>query len=452
MKKGLLLPLLIPLIAFAAVKGYFWFQVKRVVDQVVEQAAPFMTIEYGAIETSFKGAAGIHDVRIYPKNDNYPVRIASIWGLSDDWIYFMKLGTPLDQGDLPKQLVFEINGLDIDLNAPYADLLRQYSTGLYAPFSGCEQSDLEGIALLKRLGYSSLYTDLRLEYLFSPESEYLTLSMDMAAHNSFSMSIGADMDLGVTALVREQLKQLQPKLGGLSIRYKDDSYHRKHITYCAELNAESPTEFVDRHVALTATRYRQLGFSFNQALIDAYREFLSGSSEAKLTLTAQEAVVVPKMMLKSPAEQLQGLDLRLDVNGAAVTPLELSWQQPELALATTRASQDLQSTDLAVKAVPEKVSPAPALPASQTPVLAVTAVESSIRAVMPEQKFRVTDLGELRNLVGSKAKVDTRNGHHIEGEIIRVLRNSVLLRQSLEGGVAELPIVFNHIARIRVLR
>ncbi|MEH6626794.1 MAG: hypothetical protein V7739_10125 [Motiliproteus sp.] len=460
MKKGLILPLLLPLIIFAAVKGYFWYQVKRFVDDVAVQISPFATLEYESIDTSFTGIAGISNVRIYPSGSEYPLNISSIRVVSDDWVYFVKLGTPLDKGDLPRELAFEVIGIDIDLNAPYINMFSQQAAVAGNTFAGCEKSQVVGLELLKQLGYGTLHTDVKLSYRFNPESEYVTVNMDAVGENSFAMKLSSDIDLGVSVLNRENMKSLQPKLGGFSFGYRDMSFNEKYIAHCAALYDEEVPQFVDRHVTLTADRYRQFGFEFNQELVEAYRSFISTQGDMNLSFNADTPLGVQQLAMAGPNEYLKMMDVKLVVNGKNITPVNVGWNMPEMGQNQSIIKEGRLGSGATVP---------PVQPQSSLPEIMEQVAQKSKSIITPEEKRAVkeaaaprpkvkakkyirTSVPELSKYVGSMIQVDTKNGHRIEGEIKKLIRNGVQIEKTVGNGTALLPIVYSNVLAVKVLR
>ncbi len=448
MNKNLVIPLLVPVIAFGAVKGIYWYQVKTFADEMAARAAPFMTLEYDGIETGLDGAAGIAGVRIYPVGGEEPVRVGSIRVVSDDWTYFLRLNTPFDSGELPNQLRFEINGIDFDLNSALAKQLGSMGSNLQPPMAGCEAAGSDGIDLFRTLGYSSLLSDISLAYNYSPASEYLTATMEMSTFSSFSMKLSADIDMGVSSLNRSSVRAAQPKLGGVTIQYNDDSFNSRLLEHCASLTGESTGAFTERHVETVAERYRQLGFVFDNSLTDAYRRFLSGKGNATLKLAAENPVGVQEAAIRTPDQILRALSKQLQVNGKVIYPLNIGWQQPELTeqlVAVTESGtaepQVERSSEISEPVVQSQRSAAVALLPAEPE-----------EAVLPELRYRVTETAGLSAYIGSKAQVYTFNGHSMEGTILEVRRNRLQLEQRIGTGIAELPIAFVHIAEIRVLR
>ncbi|MCW8885314.1 MAG: hypothetical protein OQK12_08650 [Motiliproteus sp.] len=455
MRKGLILPLLIPLLAYGAVKGYLWYQVKRFADQLAVQVADVATFEYGSIETSFDGVAGIRNVRIYPMGSDYPLKVDAIRAVSDSWLYFMKLGTPLDKGDLPNQLGFQVLGMDFDFNAPYFSQLEAYAAAVNDPYTGCGQSQVGGLELMKKLGYSSLYTDIKIAYQFNPESEYMTLTMDSSSAGSFEMGMSADVDMGVTKLTRNSAFSVQPKLGGVSLYYKDQAFNRKYLQYCAALNSETVDQFVDRHVGLLAEQYQTVGLSFNKELVEAYRQFISTDGEMKLKLTTENPLGMAEMAVGAE-EHLKAWDVQLEVNGQPVSPVEIDWNMPETDAAVAQTEPPARVVSgTATEASAEQVESTEAMltdSSAQTSEQSESERSYEQPAYEPEEKKYVDkSVTDLSRYIGSAIRLETHNGHLIEGTIVKIRRNQVQVEQKMDGGVALLPILFSNIKKAEVL-
>ena len=50
----------------ASFKGYIWFQVYKQLSEIKEQVAPFATVKYGWIYSTFDGEVGVRDIKITP--------------------------------------------------------------------------------------------------------------------------------------------------------------------------------------------------------------------------------------------------------------------------------------------------------------------------------------------------------------------------------------------------
>ncbi len=183
----LALLLLVPLLGFVAVKGYYWYQVRSEMARLTQQVSLLAKLEYGSIETGFNGVVGIHDLVLTPLGQDQGISIDSVRVKAPGWWDLVNLQRELDKGELPQALGVEISGFKVGLANPALQQLaaesavsRQTLTrdlpGSGDPWVlGCEAATagLDGLQLLRKLGYQQLDLDFSADYVFDRSRKLL---------------------------------------------------------------------------------------------------------------------------------------------------------------------------------------------------------------------------------------------------------------------------------------
>ncbi|WP_207061394.1 hypothetical protein [Motiliproteus sp. SC1-56] len=438
--RKLLLPFLVPALGFATVKAAYWYQVKTTVDGWIEQAAPFAAVDYEHIIADFDGIAGIEGVRIFPKGQATPVAVGAIRAKADSWTSFLEAG---GQESLPERLSFELKGVALDTATQ--ELFQGYLQ--YPPAGatlGCTQA-ATGAALMKALGYPKLEADVEFGYAFDPVSEFVTLELITTLPEVARISVQTEIDLGVGALDRKALATVSElRFGGLSLAYQDQSFNERRNRYCARLNDESVDDFVARHAAAVVTGYRAQGFSFSDTVVPAYQKFAAGEGSFEVVFHAASPVALQTLLLYSPGQLLQVLDIGLTVNGEPVSPLGLGWVAP---VAEALDDNDNASTD--PPATLEKQASGESAAVSSALLGAQAGATKKPEAVV-RPRFKPVPTRALDQHHGGRVKVTTHNGRRMEGVLVSTSRWGLRLLQNVGNGEALLPVSYNRVAQVEV--
>lgn len=461
MRNYLLLPFLIPVLAFTGTKLFYWYSVKTTVDQSIAQIAPLVGVDYEGIDTGFDGVVRVEGVSIRPLGNSDPLFIEAIEVQASDWTTYLKSEPFLEGEELPDELSFAIKGINLDLSLIENGLAYSvgdgFSGGGQDLFLGCSLPELTQAALFEELGYQRLVADMKVSYHFDSSIELVRLQVDAGVRGNASLSVVADIDIGTSELTREQLLTSNPQFSLLKLNYRGDSFNQRRNDYCSKLNGESREAFVDTHVTALTQRYRDLGFLFSDQLVKAYREFAASSGAVDLQIRLLSGLEYQSLESYSPGDLMDMLDAKLTVNGKTVAPLGLGWSGASLesAIENSVSSNDQQQVSnremirLPDRAVVTRLPVGSAVVAtSSIPGLANTGRSEAVKPAGP-QEYQAVAFEVLSSHIGKNAIIDTLNGRQVVGRIQRVRGQTVYIQQKLQGGVAELPIRF---AKIEVVK
>ncbi len=450
----------LPLIGFAAVKGYYWYQVRSAVEQLAQQLSLVAKLEYGSIETGFDGVAGVRDLVLTPLDlsgiQAQALSIDAVRIRGSSWLDLIKIQSRLDKGELPQTLGIEISGMrvnldDARLNQLAAELSASQALVGDAPIRswmlGCEAAveGLTGPQLMQKLGYQHLVLDLSADYLFDRSRKLLSVVFSQSVRDQFETELSVSLDLGINEFNRYNLGLASPSLGDIKLQYLDRSLKKRYIQFCATAASESAAQFVDRHINLVTAKGLELGLQVSDPLIEGYRDFLLGAGELRLQLLRGSQLWPASLLQYSPDQLLRVLAPELTVNGDPIEPLSIRWEPQEDAGEPLR--EQLRSGVEAFTALLQSpfVEPVPEPVVLVDPSLLVLPVASA-----KGLGYRTVAIDALQQYIGADIRIETKNGNLVAGRLLSVEWGELRVYQELGIGDAILPIAFKHVETVRV--
>ncbi len=149
----LLLFLLIPALAYGAVKGFLYYKAKRNIDEMVATVSSQVDVRYTDISTDLRGAVTVSGITVQPMGYDDSLHIEAIRVASDDPLFFYH-GARWEPGKNtpPPSLSFFIDGIRLPLSA---DLLQKAAVASgNADDNICAQGLQLTPAFLQKIGFA----------------------------------------------------------------------------------------------------------------------------------------------------------------------------------------------------------------------------------------------------------------------------------------------------------
>jgi hypothetical protein len=267
----------------------------------------------------------------------------------------------------------------------------------------------------QRLGYQSLVFDLSLGYRFQRGGGPLQVKTEWRTREHGVATVNLDF-VGVSSNLRGVMAT-QPLLRTLEAVYQDLSFTDRLKRYCAKASGITVEQYIDSEVNRNAAAYQaQWGFVPGPGLRQAYREFLTKPGEVRVQMSPPVELDLQSLRMFKPEEIVSMLNLRVSVNGKAVTDLSV---------------------------LPSPSTPTrPALSAAPSPGAAPGFAASAFRAVP------TADLGRH---IGKTVRVHLTHGGTREGQLLQLLDGMARVERRLPGGTMTLAIPLRQIERVEVL-
>lgn len=292
--------------AVVGVGGYFgakfFIQHKAAqdLDAVLQQARPFVDVEYQRVVATLKGelrAEGL-TIRIAEFDDAFTIDSV---GLQTPGFLFL-LGFDRSDLKLPESLGVEIRGMRADVDADFMRKVDDLGTARVAPVNPTPADQCIGASgltpvSLKQLGYDELVMDFNAG--FHREEQNLVIELGTLVEEAYELDIAvtlADM-ADPTALARNA----RPLLINGRLDYVDHSLNGRIMKYCADQQV-APEDVIAAQLREIQAVSRQSGMEFDEMLTEPYAEFLRGKRRFTLKSAPHRPVDLTTVSLYKPSD------------------------------------------------------------------------------------------------------------------------------------------------------
>ncbi len=469
--------LLVPLLVVGAAYGYYWYQVKTSVDEIVDAAAPYAKISYARVVAGIDGSAGVSGVQITPAGSKDSLLIGSLLFKAPDPLFYLDAEKTLREGEWPEHLALELKSLNVTLDADFLARLEAMGQSFESPtetavdtvagFETLACGDVErfDLATTRAMKYDRLNMDMRVSMDFAPRSQSVRLRSDVTVDGMAQTGFYIDVSLASNVLSVGALVQSQPTLERVTLDYSDLGYNARRNSFCALRAGFAPDEYPQQHSTLVQAELRRLGWSVSDALIKAYGDLQR--PQAILQVIAEPPPGFGAQSIggiTSPEQLLDLLNIRVSVNGATQDLSGVSWSLSggeEVAAVADGSPVAEPASDLVAILTPEDDLVVELDPPPPVPPQVVTLLDPAVVQVMPgivvrakeiEKSYKPTAVQQVHGYTGQPVILRTYFGRRIEGTLVRVSGGSLEVEQRLDRGVAIFPIAADKVAELSVYR
>lgn len=461
--RALWIPLLIPLLILATYLGWSWYQVKYVMDELIKSAAPYASVTYDSIPLAFKGEYTVKGIKVDLFDSGAITSIRSAQLKSDDWQSMLLQGTPFQQDALPESISLSLTGVEFDTGVQ-AEGTPLVAMMLQQPIAdGCLKEGGQPV-MLEDLALGTLYSDIVLSYRFNPENQILNASLNTNTAKIWSMGVGVDFDIEHRQLNKKLLEKTPPRILSATIEALDQGYNQKIIDVCTQSGNVTEEEFVQRSLEGLKAQLAPLGIEIPEPLLAYYSElFEPGASfEAALDFISPMPIGGTSTLM-ADVDFLNSIELKVSINQKTfdiTSSLQTISQKRQSASVESAVSPEVDvdgrqsiAEDQVAEPLAQFKSSAVEVEEQPKKLQDSLSTQSPVEKLPAKKKaeFEVVLVGQInQSVVGKKVKADTVNGHLVEGEIIKVLNNRMLIKQEIGNGTAEIPLMFKNVYKLRV--
>ncbi|WP_260292965.1 hypothetical protein [Sedimenticola hydrogenitrophicus] len=429
LKTLILIPVGIGLLAYAAVKGVLYYQVKSELDRLASQVAPVARLTYDGIASSLRGGVAVNGVTLTPAGAPAGIRIERVDLRGDGPGFLLDLLGGFDPQRPPPRLRLAISRMGIPLGSDY---LQGWSPGAATTPDLCSLGGLLGQTEIERLGFRQRLADAQLRYDHDRRAGELTLGLEFTLDGLAGLSL--EMVLGnLPGNLLGPGVESPPTLRRFSLHYHmDPDYMRRAVDYCAGQAGLQPAAFVDGLFSRGADYFASnLGFIPGADLQAALHRLISRPGELLITAVPDSRFNPARLQQYTAAELVRLLGINLSVNDQPVTDLSFRLAQGDAALSPLFGDNAPQTA-----VVPgEGAAPSAAAPKK------------------PRARYIATPLAQLPRYLGREARIFGADRVEPQQGIMMALRDQQLeLEQRMHGGKMTLYIPLGKIRRAEVLR
>lgn len=474
------LPVTLVLLVAAAVGGaifYIRHQVTSTLDDAAASMSGVAEMRYAGVSITPAGSVHIRDIEIRPRMFADPVRIEGI-DVETPGIWFLLTGSrEFRDGQLPEFLRATVRGLRLSLGGPIAQMVDRMMAGgakanAAAAVTNCGDLRVFDFNAYQRLGYPSLVFDVSLGYRFERNGGPLQFTVEARVRDVAATTVNVEL-VGMSSNVRENIGRRAP-LRTFDVAYNDLSFTERVKQYCAKASGMTVEQYIDSELTRSLATYARWGFVAGAGLRQAYRDFLVKPGELRVQARPSPEVDLLTLRLLKPEDLVTRLNLRVSVNGKAVTDLgtmaarqasppapagpgeptaETSGVPPVVGVSVPRPGAPQRE---AAPSAPSRADVVRSLPPSPRTSYAPTAVETRPApppdaSVASTSEFREVPMRDLDQHIGKTVRVQLAQGARHEGRLLTMRDGVARVEKRLQGGWLTVSIPVTTIQRVEIL-
>lgn len=404
------------------IKLSLWLSVRAVMDDAIEQMAPYMDIKYSGITSSFDGRVGLEKVviRVPALNDELRVAHAELrfHGLGE----MLRFKERLAEGKFPEQMAIKLQGLALDVHGPFmAQLYNQPAErSVFTAMSevACGKVRNIGTGELLDMGYRTFETDAEFSYQFQSGAQKLSFNLRSDTRDMVAMQMS--MTLANMSEKPADLRSNPPRVSLVTVELSDNHYQRKVQEYCAGKLGQDSKLYVQTAVDQFDRVLRSQRIALDPLVLAAYGRYLQDPQSLRLEFNPTEGMVWDGLQFFDAKDVLAMLRPVVLINQQVVEPLGFSWVDPNLSLAVKKTQEP--------------------------------AVEDKPAAGMQEeQRPQFVAVEQLPSYAGKRLQFITFEGAYYQGVLHKVENGKVYLSVQFQSGTAEMSLRLDKIDQVRVL-
>ena len=404
------------------IKLSLWLSVRAVMDDAIEQMAPYMDIKYSGITSSFDGRVGLEKVviRVPALNDELRVAHAELrfHGLGE----MLRFKERLAEGKFPEQMAIKLQGLALDVHGPFmAQLYNQPAErSVFTAMSevACGKVRNIGTGELLDMGYRTFETDAEFSYQFQSGAQKLSFNLRSDTRDMVAMQMS--MTLANMSEKPADLRSNPPRVSLVTVELSDNHYQRKVQEYCAGKLGQDSKLYVQTAVDQFDRVLRSQRIALDPLVLAAYGRYLQDPQSLRLEFNPTEGMVWDGLQFFDAKDVLAMLRPVVLINQQVVEPLGFTWVDPNLSLAVKKTQEP---------AVEDK-------PAAGT---------------QEEQRPQFVAVEQLPSYAGKRLQFITFEGAYYQGVLHKVENGKVYLSVQFQSGTAEMSLRLDKIDQVRVL-
>jgi hypothetical protein len=397
------------------ITGYFWYDTRIHLKQILTTLKPFAEVRYSYIYASPFGSAGIRGLEILPYGVDDKFLVDNIALKGKNFFSLLTINRAFEQGQLPKSLHLILEDVQIPTDSR---LLNEPSLQLPLGFTRCGGVNALGPTEFQALGYDTFHLNLSLAYNINELRPAMQLTVKFNHQAMFATTTEARLTLPQAHLALNDLVTLSPRLSALTMTLNDRSLVERLNGFCAEKETMSVPVYIDQQIEYLQRALQVQGIMLSSELTSLYREFMTQGGQIKMMATPQHALPLGEIAKQSLEDTLDLLNLAITVNDLPVTDLSLEFQEPE----TFSYSKKEVTSDT---------------------------IRSHKQQDNPPQYLSIP-YEELSDHLGSMAIIYTVNGSEHKGKLEVIDQNAIKLVRQMRGGSVAFTINIYEIEKVLV--
>ena len=418
------------LLAVGIAGGYFFYQYKskQIVTDLIAQLSPVVDISFTDLAVDLEGRVELLGVRIAPIGYQDVVLIDKVDIVSGSAITLIGASNWI-KGGLPEKVDLQFSSVIFDIDSDFMQ-----SAGREEPLAP-DVKTLWGLACAQETDFSTLATQLGLSRLQVDAQVKVQLdssgrvfkaaaavSVPGLSKALFEFEINSKVPLDFydrTIMSRAQVTYA-------SVDVSDVGFNLKRTKYCAKQEGIKESSYPDFFKAIVQLKMLGEQDSALPELDESILAFFAPRENIMLRLTPSDPLYLPQVFSQS-FNLFTAKGLKLSVNKKVVSSHYLPLLKGH-SIETLIADDEREILTEFKEKVIQRIE------------------------VKKKARFRSVDFSELFSLQGQKIRLQTNVGKELEGVLLEVSEDKIIMRRRVEQGVVTYPVDKKNIATIKVFR
>ena len=429
-KTFILVSLVAGIVIYSGLKAYVYLKVTGNLDDVIQMAAPFVTLSYGDINSDLRGKLIVENIQVTPVGTALTYNVGEIEVEGPDLGFLLKLSDGFKgQKKPPEYIDLKIKRAEMPYGEDIMATLHQLSGMVAAKKSEyipktCTLGGIFQHIGMENIGYGRLFVDLTVGYKYYKKSGEMALSTNY--HMDGLEAIEMNMVLkGMPQLGTGMMENL-PSIGRIAANYRTEpAYMRGMVNYCAKQSKVTPQEYIDWLFSQSDSYYaRNLGFIPGNGIKSAMKALITNGGELRFNAYPTTTISSQLVTAYSPKDLISLMGVHMSVNGKNVT--DMSYSVPESLSAYAGGNNQGGAVRVSREEKWEKLKP---------------------------KRLIKTELSELNKYVGKSVRFYTKeDGRVLQGTLDSIDKNTASVQQRVHGGKFTSHIQLSTVKRAEVWR
>lgn len=363
-----------------ALKLLAWYAVREDSQRVVAELAPYAELKYAGVSAGLNGSVTLDDVSVTPAGTRQTYRANRVT-LNTPSLHWLLRRALFHESNLPQQFDLVAEGLELPSGAAWLNQ-EIFDAQIFVPFSavGCGAGKLVA-ADYRKMGFGPPSSSERLDYRYNDDTHALNLSLTLTAPGFAKVVLAADITRFDPAHVQTRGWLEKLRVNQLSADYSDLGFLRARNRFCAQRDAVSQSQFVDRHITDVRALLQQHGITPNDSLVQLYRTLLTDGGQVSVLSLPSKDFIPGSWRVLGANEVWRQLNVTSRYQDSPPIMFGLDFSAPPNDLATATAESSTAMT-VAAASMPAPVAPPKpeAIVVDPTPVV----VKPPVSAPLPK--------------------------------------------------------------------
>ncbi len=417
-------------------KGYLWFQVYQQLSEIKTQVAPFATVKYGWIYSTFDGEVGVRDIKITPFLLKGTISIDELSLKVKNAAELFKLRDKLAQRIPPDELLIKTTNMSFPLDGQFDEFLGSLEGDseasqpgdIFNPFGVYSCGDTVAVegAELRAMGYDRFTVSSEIGYRFEPLSKTLTFDAVVDSESMGRSELNVNVGVSEPDIYDLMGSQTLPEINRAVWSFNDGGYYRRLSFYCGKKTETERKRYVEQATQEWDADLKDHGITLNGALVDAYRRYILDGGLLSVEVSPDRDIDYASLSLFSANDIVSMLNLRITLNGTRLNDLTLEVDTKQFAGGAQygEPAQSNERDSLAVQAEP----------------------------LVVEKSYKDTELEVADTFLKRRTMIELDTGKTVEGVIILVDEHIIEVEQIVTGGKVGYPLRKRNITSFKVWR